>query len=130
MSFRHCIVWLDHFRATVISFSNGASEEVELTSDIEDPQLHRKSGPQGSGHMADDHHFFELVARQIERAPEILITGPGTAKVAFERFLHERFPSVIARVHGVETVDHPSSGELLAYGRRRFKAIDQLLGDR
>ena len=128
MSLRHCIVWMDHFRATVIRFSNDSSEELEITSDIEDTQLHRKSGPQGSGHMGDDHGFFERLAREIETAPETLITGPGTAKVAFERFLRERFPLVFARIHGVETLDHPSSAELLAYGRRRFRAIDQLLG--
>lgn len=125
---RHCIVWLDHYRASVISFSNDLADEVEIASELEDTQLHRKSGPQGPGRQADDREFFERVARQLESQQEILITGPGTAKVAFERFLREKFPSVLARVHGVETLDHPSSAQLLAYGRRRFKAIDQLLG--
>jgi len=128
MSYRHCIVWIDHVRATVIRFSWNRSTKVEIASEREAAQLHRKSGPQGSGHLDDDREFFERVARELEPSPEILITGPGTAKVAFERYLNERFPVVDARVQGVQTLDHPSSGELLAYGRRRFKAIDQLLG--
>ena len=126
--FRHCIVWLDHYRATLISFSKEAADEVQIVSELEDTQLHRKSGPQGSGHQADDSDFFERLALRLELENEILITGPGTAKVAFERFLRDRFPTVATRVHGVETLDHPSSGQLLADGRRRFKAIDQLLG--
>ncbi|HEY4608539.1 MAG TPA: hypothetical protein VFE86_02370 [Ilumatobacteraceae bacterium] len=128
MAYRHCIVWIDHFRATVIRFSCDGSAEVDICSDREAAQLHRKSGPQGSGHLGDDKEFFERVARELEAAPEILITGPGTAKVAFEHYLNDRYPKVDARVHGVQTLDHPSSGELLDYGRRRFKAIDQLLG--
>jgi stalled ribosome rescue protein Dom34 len=128
MSYRHCIVWLDHFRAIIISFSDERSVTVELASASEETQLHRKSGRPGSGRLADDHAFFERVGLQIETSPEILITGPGEAKVAFERFLQKRFPIVAGRVHGVETLDHPSSGELLAYGRHRFAAIDQLLG--
>jgi len=128
MTYRHCIVWLDHFRATVIFFSADHSVAVELTSDREDTQLHRKSGRPGSGRMADDHVFFERIARHIESSPEILVAGPGEAKVAFERFLQLHFPTVAARVQGVEPIDHPSSAELLAYARRRFAAIDQLLG--
>jgi stalled ribosome rescue protein Dom34 len=127
MSYRHCIVWLDHVRAVIISFSDDHSVKIELTSESEKTQLHRKSGRPGSGRLADDHAFFERVALQIKTSPEILITGPGEAKIAFERFLHQRFPTVAARVHGLDTLDHPSSGELLAYGRRRFTAIDQLL---
>ena len=128
MTFRHCVVWLDHFRATVIALSRDASEELEITSDTEDKQLHRKSGPQGSGHMHDDLDFFERLAIHIETIPEILITGPSTARVAFVRFLGERFPHVASRVSGVDAMDHPSSGELLAHARKRFRAIDQLHG--
>src|ERR1051325_1577163 len=115
MSYRHCIVWLDHFRAVVISFSDEHSVEVELASESEDTQLHRKSGRPGSGRLPDDHAFFEAVEVRIGQSPEILITGPGGAKLAFERFLRQHFPMTAARVHGVEILDHPSSGELLAY---------------
>ena len=130
MTHRHCIVWLDHFHAVIVNFSDDSDELIEIASEIDEPQLHRKSGKPGSGHLPDDLQFFQRVATTVRNAPEILITGPGTAKTAFDRFLHERFADVTSRVHGVETLDHPSHGELLAYGRKRFRAIDQLLGTR
>ena len=129
MTYRHGIVWLDHYRAIIITFSDIAHAEVEIESTVEGAQLHRKSGKPGSGHLPDDHDFFRRIAVQIEAVPEVLITGPGTAKVSFERFLRDRFPDVVDRIHGVEALDHPTEGELLAYGRKRFKRIDQLLGD-
>jgi hypothetical protein len=33
-----------------------------------------------------------------------------------------------ARVVGVETVDHPSDGQLLAHARQYFQAADQMRG--
>ena len=68
MSYRHCIVWLDHLRAVIISFSDDHSVKIELTSESEETQLHRKSGRPGSGRLADDHAFFERMGLQIETA--------------------------------------------------------------
>ena len=34
----------------------------------------------------------------------------------------------LAKIIGVETVDHPSDGQLVAYARKYFLAKDQLLG--
>jgi hypothetical protein len=128
MTYRHGIVWLDHYRALVITFSEKDHREIEIASKVEDTQLHRKSGKPGPGKQPDDLEFFGHVAVELESVPEILVTGPGTARIAFEKYLHEHYPTVFANVRAVEALDHPSPGELLAYARKRFKRIDQLLG--
>jgi hypothetical protein len=61
-------------------------------------------------------------------AHEILIVGPSTAKIAFKKHLHRRQPALAKKVVAVETLNHPSEGELLAYARKYFKAVDQMSG--
>jgi len=126
MSYVHAIVWLDHLHARVIGFSTGDGETVEIHSESSQRQLHRKSGKPGSGHAANDVTFFDDVAATLADGREILIAGPGTAKTAFSHHLEERHPELARRVVGVETMDHPSDGELLSFARRYFKRIDQL----
>lgn len=122
----HAIVWLDHREAKTVGFSFDRSEAAEIHSQRTAGRIHRKSGVPGSGHAADDHRFFDEIAAAVADVSEVLITGPGTAKTAFERYIDERHPDIAKRVVGVETLDHPSEGELLAYARKYFKRIDQL----
>ena len=126
MSHIHAIVWLDHLEATVIGFSLGRSDVIEIHSQSPHRQIHRKSGIPGSGHAADDLDFFAEVVAALRHMREVLITGPGTAKVAFEKYVRDRHPEVAQRIVGVETLDHPSDGELVAYARKYFKRVDQL----
>ncbi|MFM2071865.1 MAG: hypothetical protein RLZZ623_2128 [Actinomycetota bacterium] len=126
MSKVHAIIWLDHVDAKVVSFSDGAAEASEIHSQSTQRKLHRKSGIPGSGHAPDDRHFFEEIVASVADVREVLITGPGTAKSAFERYVQEQHPQVARRVVGVETLDHPSDSVLLAHARAFFKRIDQL----
>lgn len=126
MSHAHAVVWLDHRTARVISFSLRASEVTEIHSMSEEGRLHRKSGIPGSGHAADDLAFFDQVVGVLAEIPEVLITGPGTAKKAFELYVNDRHPLLARRIVGVETLDHPTNGELLAHARKTFARIDAL----
>ena len=126
MSHVHAIVWLDHLNARVIAFSDGEGETIPIESESENRQLHRKSGKPGSGHASDDHAFFHDVVATIADVREILITGPGTAKVAFKRYVEQRHQELGRRIVGVETMDHPSDSELLVYARKYFRRVDQL----
>lgn len=126
MSQIHAIVWLDHREAKLIGFSAGDGTAIEFHSESPHRQLHRKSGIPGSGHAPDDRHFFDEIADALVDYREVLITGPGTAKTAFERYLRARYPEVASRVVGLEALDHPTDGELLVHARKYFKRIDQL----
>ncbi|MFN8022953.1 MAG: hypothetical protein U0Q03_15615 [Acidimicrobiales bacterium] len=128
MSYPHVIVWLDHQKATIIDFSIDDRHVVHVASE-KPQQLHRKSGPMGAGRAPDDRQFFDEVTRAVEGSREILVTGPGTAKVAFMADLDKRHPAVAKAVVGVEALDHPSDGELLAFAKRYFRRVDALRGD-
>ena len=126
MSHVHAIVWLDHREARVISFSLGASTEIEVHAHNADQHIHHKAGSIGSGHAADDHQFFDDIVASLVEIHEVLIAGPGNAKTAFRTYIGERHANLADRVVGVETLDHPTDPELLAHARKSFTAIDQL----
>jgi stalled ribosome rescue protein Dom34 len=122
----HAIVWIDHREATVIGFSLDRQDTVKLQSERPRERLHRKEGAVGSGRVADDHEFFDQIAGELRDVNEILVVGPGTAKTALETYLRDRHRAVADRIVGVETVDHPSDGQLLAFAQTFFKRVDQL----
>ena len=126
MSYVHAVIWLDHLKARIVAFSDGAGETIPIESESTRRQLHRKSGKPGNGHAPDDVAFFQDVADAVSDVREVLITGPGTAKTAFKRYLDDHHHELAQRVVGVETTDHPSDGELLAFGRKYFRRVDQL----
>jgi len=125
----HAIVWLDHRDALIIEFSAGDHRTMNIHSEAAQTKLHQKSGKPGSGHAPDDVQFFAAVVKAVT-ASEILVVGPGTAKSAFERFVHAQHPAFAERLAGVEAMDHPSSGQLLAHGREFFHRFDQLHSER
>jgi stalled ribosome rescue protein Dom34 len=126
MSYVHAIVWLDHLNARIFAFSDGDGETIPIESQSEQRQLHRKSGKPGSGHAPDDVALFGEIVAAVADVREILITGPGTAKLAFRRYVEQRHHELARRIVGVESIDLPSDGELAAYGRKYFRRVDQL----
>jgi hypothetical protein len=130
MTYRHAVVWIDHVRAAIVDFTAADVHTTHLHPHDETPQLHRKSGKPGAGHLDDDVELFDRVVDALDGAEEILIVGPGLAKRAFRRHLAVHHPGVDGRVVGIETVNHPTDPQLLAYARKYFHRVDQLLGDR
>lgn len=128
MPYPHVIVWLDHQKATVIDFTIDDRHVHHLASETP-RQLHRKSGPMGAGRAPDDHRFFDEVTEAIAGSAEILVTGPGTAKVAYLTDLEKRHPAVAKKVLGIEALDHPSDGQLLAFAKQYFRRVDALRGN-
>ena len=125
----HAIVWLDHREARVASFSLGTSRIFEVHSHSPERRIHRKAREIGSGKAADDHDFFDEIVDSLAGIHEVLIAGPGNAKTAFETYVNSRHVEFAKRVVGIETLDHPTDGELLAHARTAFNAIDQLGGN-
>jgi len=126
MSHVHAIVWLDHREAKVIGFSLGESETIEIHSQMPERHIRHQDQFQGEGHTNDDLQFFGEIAEALADSREVLITGPGTAKEAFERYVTERHADLAKRIVGTEPLDHPTAGQLAAYARKYFTAVDQL----
>jgi stalled ribosome rescue protein Dom34 len=126
MSQAHAIVWLDHREARIAYFSLGKSGSLEVHSRSPHLNIHRKAGSFDSGHVPDDHQFFDEIADSLVGTNELLIAGPGNAKTAFETYINKKHVALAKRVVGIETLDHPTDAELLAHARKAFTAIDQL----
>ncbi len=127
MSDVHAIVWIDHREARIASFSLGTSRVIEVHSQSPERRIHARDA--GSGKAADDHDFFDEVAEALTGVREVLIAGPGNAKTAFETYITARHAELAKRIVGIETLDHPTDGQLLAHARKTFEAIDQRGGN-
>ncbi len=80
-------------------------------------------------HPEDARHFHHDVAIATADAIEILVLGPASAKHELVKDWKAHDPHVAARVLGVETVDHPTDGQVVAFARRFFKAADRMTGN-
>ena len=129
MLFKHAIVWIDHSEAHLMSFSAEESQENLIKAHSKHHNIHHKAGTIGSGHEAESQGYYHEVARALEGVREIVVVGPGSAKMFFTKHLHKHDPATAAKVVGIETVDHPSDKQLLAYARHYFVAADRMRGD-
>jgi stalled ribosome rescue protein Dom34 len=84
----------------------------------------------GSGHAAADHDYLQAVAEAVADARAVLITGPANAKTELLKHIRERDAKVADTIVGVETVDHPSDGQLIVHAKKYFKAADRMLPQR
>ena len=127
MSHFHCVVWIDHRNAHVIEFNVDDSQTRIVHTKSSDERQHRKEGIVGSGKAPVDTAYFHAVAEAMKDAGEILIVGPSNAKLGLFKHLQAHDPAIAARVVSVETVDHPTDGELVKYARHHFLVDDRML---
>jgi stalled ribosome rescue protein Dom34 len=121
----HAVVWIDHHEARVFHFGLTDVEQLVLRPDHPTGHIHHKANSISSGHAAEDHAYLQAVADSLADAGAILIAGPANAKTALVKHIHHHSPNLSAIV-GVETVDHPSDAQLVAYARKYFKATDRM----
>jgi len=120
----HAAIWIDHSQAKIFSFTSADVEKLVIKDQSPDHHVHHKAGAIGPGHAKDNEHFFHAIAQAVATSGEILIVGPGQAKTALFKHLHHHDPAVAAKVAAVETVDHPSDGQIVAYARKYFHRHD------
>ena len=70
---------------------------------------------------------YHAIATALHGASEILVVGPAQAKLALIKHIHSHDKDLVDKILGVETVDHPTDGQVVAYARKYFAAKDQML---
>ena len=120
MKHRHAAVWLDHQEAKVYQIE---PKDFEMTK-VSAPHHHVKQKAEEQGKHSVQHRYFGEIAEALRDSEELLIVGPSSAKLDFVRFLHKHEHALESRVLGVETLDHPTDGQLVAYVRHYFKVAD------
>jgi len=127
MSLNHAVIWIDHQEAHVMFLSEAASEAEVIRSKSTHTHLHHKGGEVGSGRLQLDEKYLHSVINAVNETKGILVIGPGSAKLELIKHAHHHDPKIAANIVGVETVDHPSDKEILAYARKFFYKADQML---
>ncbi len=121
----HAIVWIDHREAKVFHFNATEVDRMILHPHNPTRHIHHKASAIGSSDASLDQEFFERVTEAIADATAILITGPASAKSELAAHVARRHSDIARCVVGVETIDHPSDGALIAVARLYFKAEDR-----
>lgn len=122
----HAVVWIDHREARVFHIIRTDVERLVLHPDDPTRHIHHKANSIGSGHASEDQGYFHAVAASVADAGAILIAGPANAKTELVKHIHHHNPKLINVIVGVETVDHPSDAQLVAYARKYFTATDRM----
>jgi stalled ribosome rescue protein Dom34 len=124
VSHNHAVIWIDHHKAHILSFNKEECDEKIVKATLHTPHLHARSGSPGSGHAKEDTAFFNDTVAAAKGALEVLLVGPGTEKTVFAKYIAQSHPEMAGKIVGVETVDHPSNPQLLAYARKYFVKAD------
>lgn len=131
MSHYHAVVWIDHAEAHVMHISPDDVESSIVRPKNPHQQIHHKSGADkggavGSGRTAEDQQYYHEVVEALKGAQEILVVGPASAKLHLIKHINNHDKNVSDKVIAVETIDHPSDAQLVAYARKYFVAADRM----
>lgn len=129
MSFNHAVVWLDHREAHVIQFNAEASGTEIIKTKSKHQHLHHHEGTLGSGRVATDPAYLRAIIDSVAAAKEVLVVGPGSAKLELVKYAHHHDPQSAEKIVGVETVDHPTDPQLVAYAKHYFLKADRMRGE-
>ncbi len=127
MNHYHAVIWIDHREARIFHFGPEDVERLVLHPDNPTRQVHLQANVIGNGHAAPDHDFLHAVAQAVADAGAVLITGPAQTKSDLLHHIQRHDPQLKKIIVGVEAVDHPSDGQLVAHAKKYFAAKDRTL---
>lgn len=108
-------ILIDSEHAKVFDFNDG-----EVTHHA----YHRHEPQHHTGHSQDQEHksehFFHQVAEHLTGATHLLLMGSGLGKEHFKTHLESHHHDLAKVIVGVETVDHPTDGQIVAHARESF----------
>ena len=127
MSHYQALVWIDHSEAHVMHISPDDVENSIVQPSEPHHKLHSRVGTLGSGRAPEDQDYYHSVVEAQKGAQEVLVVGPAQAKLQLIKHIHAHAPALMSKIVGVETVDHPTDGQLVVYARKYFLAKDRML---
>ena len=122
----HAVIWIDHHIAKIFQFNATEAELQTLRPENASMHVHHKTNTVGSGHETLSQAFLHEIAAAVADVGEVLIIGPGNAKAELVTHITQHDPKLRAKILGVETVDHPSDGQIVDYARKFFKSADSM----
>ncbi len=125
MTSHNVAIWIDHQEAKIFHIAEEGFDEAAVHA----PAKHLHRHPQHTAehaHPLDLQQFFDQTLQAAADAQQILIVGPGSAKLELIKHVHKHRPAFESKIVGVETVDHPSDGQLAAHARKYFLGSDRV----
>jgi stalled ribosome rescue protein Dom34 len=126
MAYYHSVVWIDHEKATAWQFTSTEEQHAVIHAHDQHHKVHSRKSVHGGHRSPADARFLEEVAAALAGTHEILIIGPAHAKQEFAAYLKDKHAVLAKGIVAVESADHPSDAEVLAYARRHFKSLDRM----
>lgn len=114
------VVWIDREHARFFHFSDDRMERKNIKLRHAEHHTHARDGLDRD---REEPQLFLEAAGELTGSDKILILCPGVAKHHFQTYLAEHQPFVAKKIAGVETVDHPSDGQIAAMAKRFFEKI-------
>lgn len=113
------VVWIDSSLAKIFELH---PEKVEETHLKRREIKHHTAVEKAQNNHKNLEKFFHELAGALTTAHEILLIGPADAKVHFRHHLETHHHANIgSKIVGMETVDHPSDGQIVALAKKFFK---------
>jgi hypothetical protein len=122
----HAVIWIDHLEARIFQFGREDVDRLMLRPHNPTRHIHHRTHTMGSGHAAEDQDFLHRVVEAVANSGAVLITGPANEKTELVKHIHHHDPQLIDIIAGIETVDHPTDGALVAHARRYFQTADRM----
>ncbi len=111
------VVWMDtsHAKLFCLKAEGLVTEQVKS-------HTHEHHGFNPRDEHRDHEKFYHEVAGKLATATEILLVGPGVAKDQFMHHLkNHHHAGIAAKVLAVESMDHPTDGQVIDHAKRFFK---------
>jgi hypothetical protein len=118
MTLLHAVVQIDHHAAKVLYFEADEFQWRKVTAHRDD------TGRHGSA-VRPEHEFFAEVCDSLAGVSWLLVAGAHSPLVDFRRYVHLHQSTLVTRINGWETIDHPTEGRLLALAREHLVVDDR-----
>lgn len=121
---RRVAIWIDHREAILVTFIGDHLKAEEQISSEAGPHTH---GGGWSQRRIEAHrhemlkHFYEEIVHHLGPADEILILGPGQAKLGLREHI-EHHKGLKGKVRALVNVPHLTEAELTAQAEKLFNS--------
>ena len=126
MPHHHAAIWIDHQEARIFGFSPDSADRTVLHAHGPHRNLRHGKGHLMGRKSPPDREFLQAIVDAVKASPEILVVGPGSAKLELLKYVHHADPEVADRIVGVETLDHPTDNQIVAHARTYFLRHDRM----
>lgn len=131
MSHYHAVVWIDHAEAHVMHVGADDVESSIVRPKNPHQKIHHKRGNDKGGAVShgknpEDQDYYHAVVEALKGAQEVLVLGPANAKLNLIKHIQAHDAQMADKIIGVESADHPTDGQVVAYARKYFAAADRM----